>query len=216
MAIQFNSKESKAFRESLAKFYISECSVADLVVTTTKRISDLKKHIESNNELLEKYADKEETATGKKITEITEEISTDEQEIICAKTRLSDFKKLQKDNTEPALAYVSTALLKAIKEYLTDIFDENAEKRLFLEMKTFFENAGFTVTTESEVHNFIKVFGVDYASAKKIVKSQGNLLSVKRDNQYLKILMGALCNEPHLRAQLPIVKFENIIESKLK
>lgn len=211
-AIQFNVKTGKAFRDALALWHIADFDMADESITKGTRIKSFNTLLESNLKDLEKL-EKGEKGVLRTKEEIENESATYILKIKAEKERVAKRNEECKKNMEKAYGLFTESLIKAIREYLENIYSVDKKAIALDEMAKFFVANGFADANSENVLPFIDALGQKKGSARKKAMSN-NHNTVGTDKELVTIILGAICDEPNFRKELPLKKWENIIEKK--
>lgn len=210
--LQLNSKELKSFRNTLALWHVADFKLADEICQKNNRVKAIQTLIESNNQMIEKIVNKE-SGVMKSLEELTIENKTYESKIEAENEALAKLKEEFDKDIAKGRALVSEDLIKAIKEYLSNIYDDSKEVELLTTLAKWFENQGAKVDKVDDVKPYIRALGQKKNGAKAKVKTVSHN-GLQSDKALVDIFLGAICDEPNMKKVLPVHKFVTIIEKK--
>lgn len=209
--MQLNSKELKGFRNTLALWHTADFKLADALCKKQRNVKAIRTMIESDNEILEKVRNGE--STLKTESELLAEIESFNKKIEEENAIIKALHSEIDADIKNAYALITSELMIAISNYLSDIHNDENEELLLTELAKWFKSNGAKDATNDNVRPYIRALGQASASARK--KAMNKKHNVTPSNNTLKkIFLGAICDEPSMLKELPLYKWETIIEKK--
>ena len=210
--MQLNSKTMKNFRDTLALWHIADFVIADEIMQKNARVKSLRTLIDSNNAMIEKITANTNTVT-KSLSELQSEIAEWSAKIDSENATMAEFRKEQEKSIKKGYELITAELLTAIKNYLSDIYNNVYETELLNALVTWFSDNGAKDADAESVRVYIRALGLKKGSARSKCKD-GKHNSMQSDNAIRDIFLGAICDEPTMQKVLPIHKFTTVIKEK--
>ena len=220
MAIQLNSKSGKTFRDTLALWHIADFNKADADVTKSIYIKGREACIATDEDQIAKAQAKGQKTYGKKsIEKLQAEIAQFKADIDAERERVSALKDEYDKDTIKGLDLVTDEVVKAVIERSQDVYSAETLANLQIALSERFVGNGFSDATPENVGLYaVAISGqMKQSSRGKCKNNTHNKVFTSKDSKAVKnLLLGAICDEPTMKAILPIHKWENVIEKKTK
>lgn len=216
--INLNAKELKNFRDTLALYHIADFKKADADVSKSSYIRSRQVLIDSNAESIAKIdASKGQIKTigGKSKKQIEEQTAEFRREIDAKRAEISALKEEYDKDLQKGLALITEDLRAALKGYVTDIYNTQAESALYDAVVAWFKENGATSASKLDIACFIRPLGVVRGSARTKCMTDKHTRSVG-GKTLDELFLGIVCDEPTVKKLLPIHKWENVIEKKTR
>ena len=214
--LNLNAKELKSFRDTLALYHVADFNKADADITKSKYVRQRELIIKSNLESITKI-DKGEAKTvgGKNKAQIEAQNVELKNEINAKREEIASLKEEYDKDVKNGIALITEDLRSALKAYLENAYKEELENALSDAIAKWFNDNGAKSATALDVKKFVRPLGVIRGSnrTKCMTNNHTRAISGKGLDE---LFLGIICDEPTVKALLPIKKWENVIEKKTK
>ena len=214
--MNLNATELKSFRDTLALYHIADFRKADADVSKSAYIRSRKQLIASNAESIAKIDRGEaKTVGGKNKKQIEDQSAEFAREIEAKQAEIAALKEEFDKDTQKGLALITEELRAALKGYVTDIYNTQAESTLYDAVVAWFRANGAKNADKNDVACFIRPLGVVRGSARTKCMTNAHTRAVV-GKSLEELFLGIVCDEPTVKKLLPIHKWENVIEKKTR
>lgn len=213
MTMQFNSKDAKNFRDTLALWHIADFKKADADITRNKFIAGRQTMIDTDKERLGKIEAGDATLGNK--ADIEAEIAKFEAEIKAERERVAKIKAEYDKSGANGLKLITTELQTALEAYVADCYKHETHVALAEALVKWFTDNGVKGANQDAVQCFIRPLGVKRASAKVKCATNAHITADKKKS-LAELFLGIVCEEPTVKAMLPTHKWENKIAEKTR
>lgn len=202
---QFNAKDAKNFRDTLAKWHTADFEIAEEINKTYDYVESRKKCIETNVEFI---SDEKNAMNFVELSKRKEEIEKFETDIAIASQKLSDYKKEQVNRLDAGLRLVTEDLYNAYETYAKDT--ENTEKyqAYIVTIAQWLLNNGVVpkMATCIAISGIVGTSGGANSAKGKVKNGTHNKIVTKKS--FPKVFIGGMCDL--LKDILPTHKFQYI------
>lgn len=198
---QFNVKEAKKFRETMAKWADAHGNINEKILSKQDFVKARRALILSNQDAINGKT----TLIGKTVEEVQAESAKFQAEIDKASAELAEYKKAQSDRVIPALALVTDDIFNAYAKFIMDA--ENAElyTAYATTVRKFFENNG-VISGDVTVQALCAKTGADRASARAEFKT-GKTTKAMSKSKFKDLFIRSLCDIMRSVNALPEYKY---------
>lgn len=197
--MQFNVKEAKGFRDTLAKWHNADFELAVAIDKRSKTVRNYMSMIETDNDIIAKMDAGEKIFGTKTRSDLVAEIADFNARIESENKALKELRDVQAKRLEGAYALLTTDLHKAYVAYVKE-----GKRAEYVEaLCVFFESNGLVPTLDG-INAFVACVGKKKATTRtKIEQAKHNDAFSYRP--WRDIFLGELCDE--MGSALPIEKF---------
>jgi hypothetical protein len=214
--LNLNAKELKPLRDALALYHIADFNKADADISKSKYIRQREIIIASNLESIAKIDRGECKTVGGKTKAQIEAQNVELQNEINAKREEIMAKKAEFDkNIAVAIGFLTEDLRVAGKAYLANPYKEELENAFAEAFAKWFNDNGAKSASALDCKKFVRPMGVMIGSSRTKCMTNNHTRAVS-GKSFDQLLLDVICDEPTVKALLPIKKWENVIERKTK
>lgn len=198
---QFNVKEAKAFRATMAKWADAHGNINERILSKQDFVKARLALIASNKDAINGKT----TLIGKTVEEVQAESDKFQAEIDKATEELAEYKKAQSDRVNPALALVTDSMFEAYSAYIMDAENADLWTKYAAEVELFFATNG-VVSGQATVSALIAKTGADPASARAEFKT-GKTTKAMSKGKFKDLFIRSLCDIMRTANALPEYKY---------
>lgn len=214
--LNLNVKDMKNFRDTLALWHIADFKKADADISKNKFVKNCLGTIANDEELLARIDNGTFNGTMTR-EELLAEIESQKALVKNERERVASLKDEFDKDTQKGLAIIPESLVNALISAAADMFSADKEQIVIDELVDWFKSNGAKNVVADDVTRYARCAyaGIRVSGAKGKCLNQCHN-TTEKSLKMKNIFLGAICDEPTMKAILPVHKWENIIEKKTK
>lgn len=210
--INWANPQYKEFKDTLSLWHIADFEHADISKDSQKELANIEGMINTNLELI-KNAKSNVCSDKRTVADVKAENESFAQRYIDRQKYYKKLKDEQTDIMKKVEAMLDSKLMQAIDTWTKGVYTDKADEELQVAFAEWLQRQGITEATKDNVVYYTRQLGFKKGTISSKMKTS-NHNAMWRDRDIRMLILGAICDDPCVKAVLPLKKWRNVIERK--